>query len=60
MRFKVCLQCRDFFCIFCNSPDNQKNIKIFEEIHQGHTLVIMDKKDLRKTNPNKIQETILV
>ena len=60
MRFKVCLQCREFFCIFPHSPDNQKNIKIFEDNHQGHTLVIMDKNDLRKTNPNRIQESILV
>ena len=57
MRAKACLKCQEYIIIHPDNPVSQQNVKKFEKVHMGHSVVIADYfeiKDLYKRfDPNK-------
>ncbi len=57
MRARTCLKCREYIIIHTDNPVSQENVKKFEKIHLGHSVVTADyfeiKEIYKRFDPNK-------
>lgn len=42
VRCRACIKCREYIVIHPSSPINQVEIKRFEKVHSGHTIMTTD------------------
>ncbi|MFX1363987.1 MAG: hypothetical protein ACFFCE_14545 [Promethearchaeota archaeon] len=42
VRARACIKCKEYIVIHAENPINQIEIKKFEKIHLGHTVVTVD------------------
>ena len=42
VRCRACIKCREYLVIHPSSPINQVEIKRFEKVHLGHTIMTVD------------------
>lgn len=42
VRCRACIKCREYLVIHPSSPINQIEIKRFEKVHLGHTIMTVD------------------
>ncbi len=47
MRARACIKCREYVVIHPNNPVNQLEIKKFEKIHLGHTIMTVDLSEIK-------------
>ncbi|MFW9902108.1 MAG: hypothetical protein ACFFDY_12645 [Candidatus Thorarchaeota archaeon] len=59
LRCRACIRCKEYIVIHAGSPINQVEIKKFEKVHLGHTVVtaeLNEVKDAYKSFKNHIAE----
>ncbi|MFW9987830.1 MAG: hypothetical protein ACFFC3_04175 [Candidatus Odinarchaeota archaeon] len=59
VRARACIKCKEYIIIHPGNPINQVEIKKFEKVHLGHTVVTVDLNEVKgayssyKNNKNK-------
>lgn len=65
VRCRACIKCREYLVIHPSNPINQIEIKRFEKVHLGHTIMTVDINEVKgayssfknHTNEKDTQET---
>lgn len=65
VRCRACIKCREYIVIHPSNPINQVEIKRFEKVHSGHTIMTTDINEVKgayssfknHTNEKATQET---
>ncbi len=65
VRARACIKCKEYVIIHPGNPINQVEIKKFEKVHLGHTIVTVDLNEVKGayssykngTNENDTQKT---
>lgn len=52
MRIRVCHMCKEYVLIFPENPFSERVVKAFEFLHNGHTIVTMDIKEIDSSYTN--------
>lgn len=47
IRARACISCQEYIIISPDDPKNQELIKIFDQNHRGHPLVILDLNEVK-------------
>ncbi len=47
VRVRACIRCKEYIVIHPNNPINQVEIKKFEKIHLGHTIMTTDLNEIK-------------
>ena len=47
-RVRACIKCKEYKFIIPSNPTNQRNIKNFEKLHRGHSLVTLELSEIKK------------
>lgn len=62
MRAKACVRCKEYAVIHTDNPISQQNIKKFEKIHLGHSVLTIDyfeiKDQYKRFDPNQKVDTL--
>ena len=48
LRVKVCFKCHEFIPILENNYSNKKEIKLFDSMHSGHPVQVINKEELNE------------
>ena len=47
LRCRACIRCKEYIVIHASSPINQVEIKRFEKVHLGHTVVTAELSEVK-------------
>ena len=47
-RVRACIKCKEYKFIITSNPTNQGNIRNFEKLHRGHSLVTLELNEIKK------------
>ena len=53
LKVKVCFKCREFIPILENNYNYKKEIEMFDSIHSGHPVQVINKDELKKISLRK-------